>query len=139
MSRRNTTARALATIGSVVLIASAVLHFFAGYSTGFPALATSNLQVEFQTGFRVVFLSVGWDWILLGTITLIAAFKATAAQRAIVLVCGVGVLIEAVAGAAFMGLFLGNEVIGAAAILIILGGLTLESARPREQATTHGQ
>ena len=128
MRGRNQAAKVLATIGSVVLIASAILHFFAGYSTGFPALAASNLRTEFQTGFRVVFLSVGWDWVLLGTITLVAAFKATAARKAIVLVCGVGVLIEAVGGAAIMGFFIGNEVIAAAAVLIILGGVMFEDA-----------
>lgn len=81
-----------------------------------------------QTAFRVEFLSVGWDWILLGTIALVAAFKATAARKALVLVCGLGVLIEAVIGAAIMGIFLGNEMIGAAAVLIIIGGLFFENA-----------
>jgi hypothetical protein len=128
MNWRNKAARILATIGSVLLFAAAVLHFFAGYSAGFPALAASNLKAGLQTAFRVVFLSVGWDWILLGTIALVAAFKATAARTALVLVCGLGVLFEAVVGAAIMGIFIGNEMIGAAAILIIIGGLLFENA-----------
>jgi hypothetical protein len=128
MNWRNRAARILATIGSIVLFAAAVLHFFGGYSTGFPALAASNLKVGLQTAFRVVFLSVGWEWILLGTIALLAAFKATAARKALVLVCGLGVLIEAVVGVASMGIFVGNEMIGAAAILIIIGGLLFENA-----------
>ena len=128
MNRRTKVARILVTIGSFVLFASGVLHFFAGYSHGFPALAGSNLNVGLQTAFRVVFLSLGWDWIVLGTIALVAAFKATAARKALVLVCGLGVLIEAVVGAAIMGIFIGNEMIGAAAILITIGGLLFESA-----------
>lgn len=128
MNSRNKAARILATIGSIVLFAAAVLHFFAGFSKGFPALAVSNLEVGLQRAFRVVFLSVGWDWILLGIIALVAAFKATAARKALVLVCGLGVLIEAVVGAAMMGIFIGNEIIGAAAILIIIGGLLFEKA-----------
>jgi hypothetical protein len=128
MNWRNNAARILVTSGSIVLFAAAVLHFFAGYSTGFAALAASNLKVGLQTAFRVVFLSVGWDWILLGTIALVAAFKATAARKALVLVCGLGVLIEAVAGAAIMGIFIGNEMIGAGAVLIIIGGLLFENA-----------
>jgi hypothetical protein len=111
-----------------VLFAAAVLHFFAGYSKGFPALAASNLEVGLQTAFRVVFLSVAWDWILLGIIALVAAFKATAARKTLLLVCGLGVLIEAVVGAGIMGIFIGNEIIGAAAILIIIGGLLFENA-----------
>ena len=128
MDWRNKVARILVTIGSIVLFAAAALHFFAGYSRGFPALAASNLEMGLQTAFRVVFLSVAWDWILLGFIALVAAFKATAARRVLVLVSGLGVFIEAVVGAAIMGVFIGNEMIGAAAILIIIGGLFFESA-----------
>lgn len=128
MNSRNKAARILVTMGSVVLFAAALLHFFAGYSTGFPALAGSNLNVGLQTAFRVVFLSVAWHWILLGTITLVATFKAAAARKALVLVCGLGVLIEAVAGVAMMGIFIGNEIIGAAAVLIVIGGLLFENA-----------
>ena len=128
MDWRNKVARILVTIGSIVLFAAAALHFFAGYSRGFPALAASNLEMGLQTAFRVVFLSVAWDWILLGFIALVAALKATAARRVLVLVSGVGVFIEAVVGAAIMGVFIGNEMIGAASILIIIGGLFFESA-----------
>jgi hypothetical protein len=128
MNQRNKAARVLVTIGSIVLFASSALHFFGGFSSGFPALAASNLKVGLQAAFRVVFLSVGWDWILLGIIALLAAFKATAARKALVLVCGLGVVIEAVVGAAIMGIFIGNEIIGAAAVLIIIGGFLFESA-----------
>ena len=128
MNSRNKAARILTTMGSVVLFAAAILHFFAGYSAGFPALAASNLAVGLQMAFRVVFLSLAWDWILFGFIALVAAFKAAGARKALVLVCGLGVLIEAVAGAAIMGPFIGNEMIGAAAVLIVIGGLLFENA-----------
>jgi hypothetical protein len=127
MNSRNKAARILTTMGSVVLFVTAILHFFAGYSTGFPALAGSNLNVGLQTAFRVVFLSVAWHWILLGIIALLATFKA-AARKALVLVCGLGVLIEAAGGAAIMGIFIGNQMIGAAGVLITIGGLLFESA-----------
>ncbi len=74
MNSRNKAARILATIGSIVLFAAAVLHFFAGFSKGFPALAVSNLEVGLQRRFRVLLLSVGWEWFLLGIIALVAAF-----------------------------------------------------------------
>lgn len=129
MDSRNKAARILVTIGSLVLFASAALHFLGGYSTGFPALAASNLNAGLQTAFRVVFLSVGWDQILLGLIALVAAFKATSARKALVLVCGLGVFIEAAVGAAMMGIFIGNAIIGAAAILITIGGLFFQTAQ----------
>jgi len=126
MNARNRAGRILVAIGSIVLFISAALHFVGGYSSGFPALAASNLKLGLQAAFRAVFLSLGWDWILLGIIALAATFKASAARKALVLVCGFGVLIEAVVGAAIMGVFLGNEMIGTAAVLIIVGGLLFD-------------
>ncbi len=128
MRGRNRAGRILVAIGSLVLFAAAGLHFRAGYSQGFPALTASNLDVGLQSGFRVVFLSVAWDWMLLGLVAVVAAFKTTVARRALILLCGFGVLIEAVAGATVMGVFIGNEVIGAAAILTIVGGCLLGDA-----------
>jgi hypothetical protein len=128
MNVRNRTGQILVAIGSVALFAAAVLHFRAGHSTGFPALAASNLDAGLQSAFRVVFLSVGWDMILLGVIAVVAAFKAAAGRKALVLLCGFGVLIEAVGGAAVMGVFVGDEITGAAAILTIIGGFLLEGA-----------
>jgi hypothetical protein len=39
------------------------------------------------------------------------------------MVCGLGVVIEAAAGAATMGFFIGNEMIGLAGILMTVGGV----------------
>ena len=131
MNGRHRTGRILVTIGCIMLFVSAALHFFGGYHTGFPALAASNLDPRLQVAFRVVFLAVGWHWVLLGVIALVAASRATASRKFVVLVCGGGVLIEAVAGAAMMGLFIGNEMIGSAAALMTIGGFLLEDDTPR--------
>lgn len=132
MTGRNQAGRILVTIGAVILLASAALHFFGGYHAGFPALASSNLDPGLQAAFRVVFLAVGWHWILLSTMALVAAFSGIALRKFVVLVCGVGVLIEAAAGAAAMGFFVGNEMIGLAAILMTMGGLLFERVAPRD-------
>ena len=128
MARRNRAGQILVTAGSIGLGCAAALHLGAGYRNGFPALAASNLGAGLQSGFRVVFLSVAWDWILIALIAVVAAFRTSAGGRVLVLVCGFGVLIESIAGAAAMGLFFGNELIGAAAILTVIGGLLLGDA-----------
>ncbi|MGA9838118.1 MAG: hypothetical protein WBQ26_12440 [Gemmatimonadaceae bacterium] len=125
MNGRNRAGQIVVAVGSGVLFAAAAFHVLAGHSIGFPALAASNLNGGLQSAFRVVFLSVGWDWVLLGTIAVVAAFKAGASRRTLVLICGFGILTEAVAGAAVMGVFIGNEMIAAAAILTIIGGYML--------------
>jgi hypothetical protein len=134
MNGRNRAGRVLVAIGSLALFAAAALHLRVGYSQGFPALAASHLGVGLQLGFRVVFLSVAWHWILLGLVAVVAAFNTTVARRLIVMLCGFGLLIEAVAGATVMGVFIGNEVIGAAAILTIIGGGLLGDAGDQENA-----
>lgn len=118
--------RALVVAGSVVLIASAVLHGIGGFTVGFPALRASNLAPALQAGFRVVFLSLGWHWIVLAVIALVAGLSAARLRKLIVLICGLALLIEAAAGASMMGLFLGNELVGAAGVLLLCGGLLLD-------------
>lgn len=134
MNARNRAGQVLVAMGSVVLFAAAILHFRGGQSTGFPALAASNLDLRLQSVFRVVFLSVSWDLILFAVIAAVAAFWAAAGAKALVLLCGFGLLIETVGGAAVVGIFIGNETTGAAAILLIIGGFLLGGASPRAPA-----
>lgn len=134
MNARNRAGQILVASGSVVLFAAAALHFRAGRSMGFPALAASNLDVGLQSAFRVVFLSVGWDQVLFGVIAAVAAFRAGAGARAVVLLCGLGILVEAVGGTAAMGIFIGNELLGAAAMLMIGGGFLLGGAGAEERS-----
>lgn len=116
-------ARGLVTAGSIVLIVSAVLHALGGVKVGFPALRSSNLAPGMQAAFRVVFLSLGWHWLVLAAVVLLANSSPGRMRRALVLLCGVAVLIEAVVGAGMMGLFIGNEMIGVAGLLLVCGGL----------------
>jgi len=116
-------------LGSVVLTASAALHCFAGYSkVASPALAASNLDPGLQAAFRVVFLSLGWHWFVTGIVALLAGITETRLRKTLVLFCGLAVLLEAGVGASMMGFFAGNEMIGAAALLLVCGGLLFEKS-----------
>ncbi len=126
MDGRNKAARAFVILGSIVLLANAALHFWGGYSQGFPALNTSNLNPALKVGFQVVFLALGWHWIVIGVVALLAGFTQTRLRKVLVLFCGFAELFEAAAGASIMGFFIGNEVIGAAALLLICGGLLFD-------------
>lgn len=123
MDGRNKAARAFVILGSVVLFASATLHWYAAHALAFPALGASNLSPALKKAFGVVFLSLGWHWIIIGVVALLAGLTQTKLRRALVLLCGLAVLFEAAAGASMMGFFIGNEMIGAAALLLICGGL----------------
>ncbi len=111
-----------------MLVASAALHCFAGYSGIFPALAVSNLDPGLKAGFRVVFLSLGWHWLVTGMVALLAGITETRLRKMLVLFCGLAVLLEAGVGVSMMGFFIGNEMIGAAALLLVCGGLLFEKS-----------
>ena len=128
MSGRNKAARVFVILGSVVLIASAALHCFAGYRMLSPALSASNLNPGLQAALRVVFLSLGWHWVVTAIVALLAGVTETRLRKILVLLCGFAVLIEAGVGASMMGFFIGNELIGSAALLLVCGGLLFEKA-----------
>jgi len=127
MSGRNKAARILVALGSIVLFASAALHSLAAYPKVLTALGASNLAADFQEPLRAVFLLVGWDWIVIAIVALLAAFTETKLRKILVLFCGVAVLVETALTLAFIGVFLGNEMIGSAAVLLIIGGLLVQN------------
>ena len=128
MNGRNKAARVFVIVGSAALVASAALHCFAGYRKGFRALAMSNLDPGLKAGFRVVFLSLGWHWLVTAIVALSAGIIETRLRKTLVLFCGLAVLLEAGVGASMMGFFIGNEMIGAAALLLVCGGLLFEKS-----------
>lgn len=128
MNGRTKAARVFVILGSMVLLASAALHCFAGYKQGFPALAASNLNPGLQAGFRVIFLAAAGHWLVIAIIALLAAFTQTRLRKVLVLLCGLAILVEAAVGAAMMGFFIGNEMIGAGALLLFCGGLLFDQS-----------
>jgi len=69
---------------------------------------------------------MAWDWIVLGSIVMLAIFAETRLRKAFVLICGIAVLVETGLTLPFVGLFIGNELIGTAGLLIFCGGLLLQ-------------
>ena len=127
MSGRNRAARILVAIGSIVLFASAAAHWLAAYPILSKALSASNLNARLQEPLRAVFLLVGWDWIVLAIVALLAAFTETKLRKILVLFCGAAVLVETALTLAFIGVFVGSEMIGSAAVLLIVGGLLVHN------------
>ena len=126
MNGRNKAGRILVALGSIVLFANAALHCVAYASYLSPALSASNLDAPLQAALRAIFLVAGWDWIVIGAIALVAAFTETKLRKVLVLACGVAVLVQTGLTLAFIGFFIGNAMIGLAALLILCGGLLLQ-------------
>jgi len=131
MSGRNRVALAFLILGSMALFASTALHFFGGYTQIFPLYAASNLNPRLKIAFQVVFLSLGWHWSVTAVVALLAGLTATGLRKVLVLLCGLAILIEAAVSASMIGLFIGNELIGAAALLLLCAGMLFAQPRAR--------
>lgn len=134
MDGRNKAGRWLTRLGCLVLLASAVVHCVAYVKISSPAIAASNLPGPFQSVFTIAFLSMAWSWFVLAIIASLAEVQATKLRRPIVLICGFAVLIQAIFTVPFTGFFIGNEMIGAASLLMIAGGFAFAPARSRVEA-----
>lgn len=114
-------------LGCLVLLAGALLHLIAGSPRVSTALAASNLNAGLQAAMRSVWFLIGWTWIVIAVVTLIAAFTETKIQKPIVLFCGFALLVQIPVWVALMGWFVGNEMLLVAGVLIVAGGLLFRS------------
>jgi len=119
-------AHVLVVLGCIVLVASATLHWIAGYLTLPHALAASNLAPPLSSGLHAVFILVGWDWLVIAIVALIAAFSGTRARKAILIFCAFGLLVSAGIVFHFLGWFIADELLAAAGLLILGGALLFD-------------
>ena len=126
MVSRPALSRTLLTVGCIVLLVSAVMHCFAYHNFSAPAVHASNLPVALQSVFELAFLSMAWSWLVLAVVVLVATFGQGRLGKPVTLICGFAVLIQAIFTVPVLGLFTGNEMLGAASLLIIIGGSLLQ-------------
>lgn len=110
----------------MVLFVSAAIHSLAYLKVFSPAVGASNLQPTFQSAGRVAFLLMACDWIVIAVVALVATFGDVRLRKALVLICGLAILAETALTTAFLGFFIGNELIGSAGLFLLVGGLLFE-------------
>jgi hypothetical protein len=129
MITRRIVSRTLVTLGCIVLLVAAALHCLGYQKFSGSAVHASNLPITMQSVFEIAFLSMAWSWIVLAVIVLIVTFGEARLGKTIALICGFAVLIQAVLTVPGLGLFIGNEMTGAASLLIIVGCFSWSEAR----------
>jgi len=129
MITRRTLSRTLVTLGCIVLLVAAAMHFLAYQKIAAPAVHASNLPIAQQSVFEIAFLSMAWSWIVLALIVLVVMRGEARLGKPIALICGFAVLIQAVFTVPMVGFFIGNEMIGAASLLILIGGFSFQGSR----------
>lgn len=129
MFKRQRTARILIGLGCLILLVGSILHLIAGYPRVSAALATSNLSEDFKNALRAVFLMIGWTWIVIAIVTLMAAFSRSQTSKPMILFCGLALLLQIPIWVFLMGWFVGNEMFVLGAVLIVCGGLLAPGRR----------
>lgn len=129
MITRRAVSHTLLTLGCVVLLWTAAVHCLAYLTYSGPAVHASNLPIFLQSIFEIAFLSMSWSWIVLAIIVLVVTFGEARLGKTIALICGFAVLIQAVFTVPLVGFFGGNELLGAASLLIILGCFLYRGSR----------
>ena len=128
MNKRQTVAQLLVGLGSLNVLVGAGLHLLAGYPRRLAALAASNLSALMADAMRAVFLMIGFTWITIAVVTLIAAFTQTRIRRILVLFCGLSLLAQIPVWVELMGWFIGNEMFLLSGVLITFGGFLIPSS-----------
>lgn len=129
MITRGAVSRTLVTLGCIVLLVAAAIHCLAYVKFSAPAVRASNLPIALQSVFEIAFLSMSWSWFAFALIVLVVTFGEAHLGKPIALICGFAVLIQAVFTVPMVGFFIGNEMIGAASLLIIIGCFLFRSSR----------
>lgn len=123
MRSRQRIAQALIVLGSVVLFVVGTVHGFAGYPEISRALAGTAIPGKLIGGLKLVWLLGSWHWITLGVIALVLAFGKAALRRALLLLCGLIVLVDAALAFAAVGPFIGDELLTVAAAALLVGAI----------------
>ena len=129
MITRRAVSRTVLTLGCLVLLVAAAMHCVAYVTFSAPAVQASNLPIALQSIFQIAFLSMGWSWLVLALIVLVVVFGEARLAKPIALICGFAVLIQAVYTVPLVGFFIGNEMIGAASLLIIIGAFLFHGSQ----------
>ena len=129
MNKHQRTAQILIGLGCLVVLAGSSLHLIAAYPRMSAALATSNLDEGLRNALRSVFLMLGFTWIVVAVVTLIATFARTQTSKPVILFCGFALLLQIPIWVGLMGWFVGNEMFVLGAGLIVLGGLLMRGWR----------
>lgn len=127
MNRRNNAARILVALGAVILIVASLLHL-SDYPKDLSVVNASNLRAGLKDGVRALYFSFGWESIVIAIVMLISAFTGTKLGKVIVLFCGFALLVNMAVTLAFMGWFIGPEMVLASALLALCGGLLFQTA-----------
>jgi hypothetical protein len=131
MNKHRKTAQSLVALGCLIVLIGSLLHLIVAYPRVSVALATSNLDENFRSALRAVFLMIGLTWIVIAVVTLIASFATSQTSKPIVLFCGFALLLQIPIWVGLMGWFVGNEMFVLGGGLIVCGGLLFRDWRSR--------
>jgi hypothetical protein len=128
MGQSKRVAQGFAILGGVVLFLSAGLHGIAAFPQISAALRASGLDAPIARAMQAVWEMAAWHWLVIGILTLVACLARSGPRRLILLLCGLVPLVDAIAGYAAIGLFIGDELLAVAGVAILAAAALLPAA-----------
>src|SRR5213593_1172876 len=129
MATQGTIAKLLVGAGSLVLICAALYH-----GSGYPAVskivAGADMSPLLTRAVQALWLMFSSHLLMVGGISVAAVLKPVPASRLVLVLCGCAAAADAVVLAAFVGVFIGNALLGVAALLILAGATACPRAKP---------
>jgi hypothetical protein len=119
MQSRKRTAQFLVCLGSLIMIAGCALHSTLGYRAIFGPLDQIAAAHELVHGLKSIWFIFAWHGVVIGILALIAAFVRTAPHRPILFLCGIVPLADSIVMYAFLGPFIGDEIVFASAVAFL--------------------
>jgi vacuolar-type H+-ATPase subunit I/STV1 len=110
----------------VTLLAVAV-YFFVTYGLASVALGNNGLQPFYQQMIRALWLTFGFQALLIALLYCIVAYRPHAVTREVIVIFGLIQLVEGVLMLAFAGSWLAAALLGVAALGVLIGAVTWPS------------
>jgi len=115
-----TLSKVLLTLAALTLVATSALHG-SGYASISRMLGESNLPAALGVGLRGLWMSFSVQLIILAALLGVAVARPTPGARIVVLVCGLGLAVDALVVGAIVGLFVGTVALTLASLLTLAG------------------
>jgi hypothetical protein len=119
MKNRKRGAQALAILGAVAMLVSAAFHGTLAYRAIVAALSGKGVDLAIVAALKAIWLIVAWHWLAIAVLVLAASFGRTAPWRAVLSVCGIALIGDALGAFAAIGAFVGDELLAIAGVSIL--------------------
>jgi hypothetical protein len=111
--------------GALLLIITAGLHLFGGYPYVLQALAGSGIKPTNAAVFKAMWVLFSSHLIIVSGVLILCSLRGGRLAGPVIILCGLIPVVDAAVLAWFVGSFVGNKLLAASGMSVLLGGVLL--------------